>query len=813
MSPRKKSKKKKPTSKLHLGLWVLNIFVLLLGVGIIFALAGGALIAYYAAQVPDATALKTYTPPQVSRVFAADGSITAEYAEERRIFVPIAQIPKPVIDAFLAAEDSGFFTHGGYDLKAIVRAALVNILTDKTQGASTITQQVAKTFFLSSERTFTRKIKELILAWRLEQTLSKERILELYLNQIFLGNGAYGIVAAAQTYFNKPLAELTIAERALLAGLPKAPSRYNPIRNPAEAKARRDTIIHRMQDEGMITKENADTAILSPLNLNPTRLLATQNAATFSEHVRRFVEAQVGSEKLYRDGLSIHSTLNPTLQAAAVKALYEGLRAYDRRHGWRGGLGKLSVLLDWPIKLAEESEKYNAYGAFGQLAVVLGFEKNSGAATIGLQDGLKGRIPLAGVQWARKYINANAMGDEPTSVRDLLSVGELIWVRPLGEEGELSGKKEPEFGLEQIPAIQGALLALDVRTGAVLAMVGGHGDASGFNRATQALRQPGSAFKPVVYLTALENNYTPASVVLDAPVVLPGGKDGELWKPQNYTEKVYGPTPLRKGLEESRNLMTIRLARDVGMQNVITTARRLGLTGAIDGTDLSVALGTGSVSLMEMTTLYASFANNGIKPIPFWVNTIADASGTIVFDAAMPTVSDSTLVAAHAGVQMVSPTLAYQMTSMLQGVVQRGTATAALSLKRQVAGKTGTTNDYNDAWFIGYSPDIAVGVWVGFDKPENLGRAETGGKAALPIWIEFMQTALRDMPERGFSIPEGITFVRIDAATGLLPNPATTETLVEAFTPGTAPTTSAPTGGVVPEGITGEDGNLSEGLF
>ena len=560
-----------------------------------------AILFYFAQQVPDYRQLADYKPQLITKLYDRHGALLAEYAKQRRVYVPIDEIPLDVKHAYLAAEDMAFYSHGGYDLKGIFRAALVNILTNRKQGASTITQQVAKTFLLTRERTYTRKIKELILSHRIEETFTKDHILELYLNRIYLGNGTYGVSAAAMGYFGKGLEDLTVGQRALLAGLPKAPSRYNPLINPQEARWRRDVILNRMYNEGMITKSQRDEAISRDLELDPRQSINDDVAPHFSEHVRKFLSKTYGSDTLYKGGLSAYTTLDKQLQIYAENAIYKGLRAYDRRHGFRGPVGRMSVLYNWQVRIEEQAKNWRNKSEIGELAVVLEVNDSTQTVRIGLSGSKEGLITLSRLKWARDYLDENTRGPQVKKVSDVLNVQDLILVKSLEHIVDRQ-KKEPLFdeeglayySLEQIPKVQGALVALDVKTGAIRAMVGGLGDGRGFNRAVQAKRQVGSAIKPIVYSLALERGYTPASIILDAPVVM--RQDDSSWKPQNYSTKVYGPSTLRLGLEKSRNLMTIRLARALGIRNITRHADTFGLDLDLSH-GLSAALGSSVHSL------------------------------------------------------------------------------------------------------------------------------------------------------------------------------------------------------------------------
>lgn len=776
--------------------------VLILGGGAVLfgVMVLSLLFLYFSIQLPDFRTLADYKPAQITRVYAHDGQLVTEFARERRIYTPIRDIPKELIQAYLAAEDSSFFEHQGFDPRGILRAAVMNTLTDKKQGASTITQQVAKTFLLSSERTYSRKIKELILAYRIEKAFTKQEILELYLNQIYLGAGAYGVTAAGITYFSKPLKDLTIGQRALLAGLPKAPSAYNPLRNPDNAKARRDLIIRRMQDEGYITAEQADKAIATGLELSPANTMHGTDAPDFAESVRRELVERYGEEEVYENGFVVQTTLDVDMQRYATKAVRYGVRSYDRRHGWRGPLENVSFMLDWQTKAKEMDSKYSHMRAIGTPAVVLGVNNKKGQVQVGFASGDKGIIPMEGLRWARKHVSASGVGPEITKPSDVLKEGDVVLVKRMSDVPELAGVADAKskFSLEQWPNVQAALIALDPQTGAIRAMVGGFDGAGNYNRAIQAERQPGSSFKPFVYATALEQGYTNSSIILDAPLVLDGGDSGE-WRPQNYTNEIYGPSTLRRGLEQSRNLMTIRLARDIGINNVIDRAGAYGLnTKGLSRNDLSTSLGSGSLSLISMTSAYSVFVNAGKRVAPYFMESIQDVTGRQILRG-HEGCEDCEGIGANPGrkprpvalneQQVIDPVTAYQMVEMLRGVVLRGTGAAAKAVGQPVAGKTGTTNDYVDAWFIGFSANLVTGVWIGFDIPSTLGNAETGGRAALPIWVDFMKNALKDGRNTDFDVPPGVTFVTVDADTGELPSSASTNTLLDVFPQGKEPTT------------------------
>ncbi len=787
-------------------------------------LAGSAAAAYVlwyvSRDLPNYEALNNYRPPVMTRIHANDGSLIAEYATERRIYVPINAVPKLVINAFLAAEDKNFFKHSGLDLQGIVRAILINIENYRNKdrrlvGASTITQQVAKNFLLSSDQTFTRKMKEAILAIRIERAFTKEDILELYLNQIYLGLGAYGVAAAALNYYGKSLEELDLSEAAYLAALPKAPKNYHPFRQTKRAIARRNWVLSQMADNGFVSEEKAKLAQRQPLKVNPrpfgTHIFA---AEFFAEEVRRELQRLYGNDKLYGGGLSVRTTLNPNLQRVARKALTIGLVSYDRRHGWRGAVGKIETTGDWGLALSkiEVLPDIDPW----RLAVVL--EATEKTATIGLRPGtLKnghleekretGIIPFEEVKWARKYINTSAQGKTPKAVTDVLAPGDVVYVAPREIEPDKKkdksspGSDEPqiadgEWTFMQKPEVEGAIVAMDPHTGRVHALVGGFSFAeSQFDRAVQAKRQPGSAFKPIVYTTALDNGYTPSTVVLDAPISIDQGPGKEPWKPKNYGGKYNGPSTLRLGIEKSRNLMTVRLAQDMGMPLIAEYARRFGVYDDLTPV-LSMALGAGETTLIRMTTAYCILANGGKKVQPALIDRIQDRFGKTILRhdrrscpkcEAKVWEGQSEPVIADDREQIVDPHTAYQITSMLEGVVQHGTGYKVRAVKKPLAGKTGTTNDEKDAWFIGFSPDLAVGVFIGFDTPTPMGKKETGGRVASPVFRDFMKMALADQPAIPFRIPPGIQLIRVDHQTGMRPREDSKDTILEAFKPGKQP--------------------------
>lgn len=778
--------------------FLIKFFGYLFGIGAVFALIGAIGVWLYLQEMskdlPDYTALKNYEPPVMSRVHAADGQLMAEYARERRMFLPIQAIPDLLKQAYLSAEDKNFYEHFGIDPEGIARAALTyarNYGTGRRpQGASTITQQVAKNFLLTNEVSIERKVKEAILALRIEQAYTKDEILELYLNEIYLGIGAYGVAAASLLYFDKSVHELTLEEMAYLAALPKGPSNYHPFRQREQAIIRRNWVIDRMVQNGYVDSAAGEEAKAKPLAVKP-RTRGSQLFASeyFAEEVRRKVVAIYGEERLYEGGLSVRSTLDPRLQVIARKALMDGLINFDRRRGgWRGPVETLELGAgDWGEALAK-AKSYSDLPEW-QLGVVLSVTDK--AAEVGLQpeklvsgalstDRVRVTLPFEGVKWAR------VKGRAPKKVTDVLAPGDVIYVENLGERYEL----------RQFPKVSGALVAMDPFTGRVLAMVGGFSFAqSEFNRATQAYRQPGSAFKPFIYAAALDNGYTPSSVVMDAELELSQGPGLPVWRPQNYGGKYYGPSTLRLGIELSRNVMTVRLAQDMGMPLVSEYAKRFGIYDDMLPV-LSMSLGAGETTVLRMVTAYAMLANGGRKVTPTLIDRIQDRYGKTVYrheericDACIADhwaeQSEPELIDNRE--QVLDPMTAYQITSMMEGVVLRGTATRVKKLGRPVAGKTGTTNDEKDAWFVGYTPDLTVGVFVGYDTPKPMGRGATGGQIAAPIFIDFMKEALADTPPVEFRVPRGLQLIPINRRTGLRASAGAPGTILEAFKPGTAP--------------------------
>ena len=776
---------------------IIGILVRLAALGVIVGSAGVVWVFWeFGRDLPDYQQLANYEPPVMTRVHAGDGSLITEYAVERRVFVPISAIPEHVSRAFLAAEDKSFYRHPGVDPVSILGAVVTNVRNLGTGrrliGASTITQQVAQNFLLTKELALSRKIREAILAFRIERAFSKDEILELYLNEIYLGAGSYGIAAAALNYFNKSLNELSIEEAAFLAGLPKAPNNYNPVQRPEAAKVRRDYVIGRLQEDGWISESEALRAASGPVVAAPGFSDDFVEAAYFAEEVRRKLVASYGEGALYEGGMSVRTTLDPRLQKIADGALREGLIVYDRRHGWRGAVTTLADVGNWRAELAVIDPPRGTRD--WRLAAVLAIVP--GRVEIGLDDGSLGVVPLAELAWARPWRKGQRLGPKVDAAGDALAVGDVVLVEPVAKAAD--GKTYPPatFGLRQIPQIQGALVALDPHTGRVLAMSGGYDfELSEFNRVSQALRQPGSAFKPFVYMAALDSGLTPSSLILDAPIVLDQGPGLGKWKPANYTRKFYGPSPMRLGVEKSRNLMTVRLAQTVGIDRVADVAERFGVVDTLPH-QMSMAIGAGETTLLRLTTAYAMIVNGGRRIYPTMIDRIQDRHGLTVFRhdtrrcancAVAGWTGQAPPILPDGRERVIDPGTAYQMVSMLQGVVDRGTGRRISTIGRPLAGKTGTTNENFDTWFIGFSPDLTVGVYIGFDEPRSLGRGETGSSVAAPVFKTFMAQALENQPEIPFRIPPGIRLVRVNVNTGLVAQAGEGNVILEAFKPGTEP--------------------------
>lgn len=790
------------------------------GIGTAVALLVAAGVAVYVGNLskdlPDYEVLARYEPPVTTRIHASDGSLMAEYAHERRLYLPIQAIPDRVKAAFLSAEDKNFYSHPGIDIQGIGRAAVRYVSGGPMQGGSTITQQVAKNFLLTNEQTIDRKIKEAVLSFRIEEAYSKDRILELYLNEIFFGLGAYGIAGAALTYFDKSVNELTIADAAYLAALPKGPANYHPFRHTERAIERRNWVIEQMVENDYISREEAEKAKAEGLGVKPRRggtyLFAGEY---FTEEVRREIISRYGQTALYEGGLSVRTTLNPEMQRLARRAMQAGLIRYDTLRGYRGPVTTIDVSGDWGVALGEVKGLEDV--PEWTLAVVL--ESGASGLRIGLKptrqvsgelvkERVEGTVSKEGMSFAMRHV-VDGKTLKANSPADVLKPGDVVFVEK--QEGG-----DNAYRLRQMPEVSGGMIAMDPHTGRVLAMVGGFSYAqSEFNRATQAMRQPGSSFKPIVYAAALDNGYTPASVIMDGPITIQSGNT--TWTPKNYDGRAAGPSTLRSGIERSRNLMTVRLANDMGMKLVAEYAERFGVYDKL-APYLPMSLGSGETTVMRMVSAYAIMANGGRSIQPSLIDRIQDRYGKTVFrhdsrgcegcnasdwqNQPEPELIDN-------ADQVLDPMTAYQITSMMVGVVQRGTATSVAELGRHMAGKTGTTNDEKDAWFIGYTPNLVVGLYMGYDKPKSLGRGTTGGGLAAPVFKDFMRAALEGTPNVDFKVPEGMNLVSIDRKTGMQAAPGQGGTIVEAFKPGTGPADSYWVIGMGDDGSNGYGEGLS----
>jgi len=736
----------------------------------------------YSENLPDYEQLKNYNPIITSRLYAADGSLISEFSKEKRIFVPIDRIPKHLINAFLAAEDANFYKHSGIDPLAIFRTSINNFIgmmkgEGSMGGASTITQQVVKNFLLTREKTFQRKIKEAILAFRMSEAFPKDKILELYLNQIYLGSGAYGVAAAAQVYFNKSIDELTLEEDALLATLPKAPSKLDPRKNIEKAKDRRNWVLQRMIDENFIEEKEGEEAMEKPITLHSKADDDVIRASFFSDSVKKELSELYGSNSVFENGYVIRTTLNPTLQNIAVKALESGIEEYDQKHGYRGALGKIDATGKWQ----EELQKFDVkklYKDSWYRAVVLSTSKD--LVSIGVENGALGSIEFNSMKWARKYISIDGRGATPKKVTDVLNVGDVILVEQTAKNGV--------YILRQIPEVNGGFIALDPHSGRVLAMSGGYVDAPNqFNRATQAQRQPGSTMKTFGYIAALENGMTPSTIIMDEEISLNQGFGLPPYKPSNYSGQFYGPTTLRIGLEQSRNVTTVRMADQIGLDKVVDVVKKFGVNDNPQKI-YSLVLGSTETTVLRLATAYAMMVNGGKKITPSMIEKIQDRDGKTIYrrdkrechECAVK--SDEIIdfkgqlplpVLDESREEITDSATAYQITSMLQGVVERGTAARAKAVGKIIGGKTGTTNNSYDSWFVGFSPDLVAAVYIGFDTPKSLGAEETGASVALPVFVNFMKEALKDKPSTPFRVPNTVKFVKIDRTTGKFPTPAT----------------------------------------
>ena len=735
---------------------------------------------YFSSDLPNYRFLQDYKPSVSTKVYDIDGSIVADFATQKRTFVAIDEIPLFVINAFLSAEDKNFFQHPGIDARGITRAIfknLKNIVTgQRLEGASTITQQVAKNFLLSSDVSFSRKVKEAILAFRIEKYLTKKRILELYLNEIYLGERSYGIASASMTYFDKSLKELSINEAALLATLPKAPSTYNPYKNFNSALKRKNWVLERMYENKYINENLYKNLLKKPIVLKKRKLDFYKENLFFTEEVRRFLFDKYGENTLYKRGLYVKTSLDSKIQDIATKALRENLEEYDRRHGWRGAIKNIKNVSTWKNQTSEiKFDEINNWN----LALVISIQKNF--SEIELLDGSKGRILIEDTKWARKYLNADSLGPVINDLSQVFQVNDLVWVQ---------NKKNNIWLLKQIPKINGSVIISDPWTGRIYSMVGGYSfDLSQFNRSVQAKRQPGSAFKPFVYAAALENKFQPNSILLDAPYVMQQAKDPIKWKPDNYGNKFYGKSTLRSGVEQSRNLMTVRLTQLVGNQKILEFAKNLKIYESPKNL-LSYSLGAGETTLINLTNAYSIFVNGGKIFEPSIIDLIQDESGKVIFKTNLYDCKNCDEIASDTTQfptiennkkNIIDNSTAYQMVSILQGVVERGTAKKMRNSKIPIAGKTGTTNNNVDAWFIGFTPDLVIGVYVGFDDPDTLGKFETGAKAALPVFENIIKKLPKKNISPFFKVSPGINLIKINNTTGTISPIDTGSSILESF--------------------------------
>jgi len=745
-----------------------NLFISFIGIFLLISILLLVILWNFSNNIPDYKFLKNYKPPVSSKVYAGDGSLVADFSKEKRIFVPYRSIPKNVINAFLSAEDKNFFSHPGVDAKGVLRATInnfKNIMTSKRlEGASTITQQVAKNFLLTNEVSLNRKLKEAILAFRIERALTKERILELYLNQIYLGSGAYGVAAASLEYFDKSIKELDYAEAALLAALPKAPSKYNPYRDIELAKFRRNLVLKNLLENDFITPKNFETLKEKEIELKKTKKIYLEDAQYYIEDVRKSIIERLSYEKVYKQGFNINTPINLNLQKIATKSLRDGLVSYDKRKGWHGVLTNKINDSNW----INDLEDFALEKSMGwDIAIVRSIDKFS--VDIETTDKIKGQIDFKEASWIKK------------DFEEFLKNGDIIYVEKIHDN---------KFGLRQIPKVNGGIVVMDPYTGRVLALSGGFSFRnSEFNRASQALRQPGSAFKPFVYALALENNYTPSSLILDAPLVLDQGSDLKSWKPENYGKKFYGPSTLRVGLEKSRNLMTVRIAQSLGIDKIVNFSKELGIYENPEKL-LSISLGSAETTLLKLTSAYSAFVNGGKLVQPVIIDRIQDSEGNTILNNEKRACANCDQISFTSNiypivddkyVEIFSPQTAYQITSILEGAVQRGTGKKLKKLKLNLAGKTGTTNENTDTWFIGFTSNLVIGVYVGMDNPKPLGKYETGSKVALPIFENFIKKAVIKSDARPFKSAEGITMMVVDSLTGQKAKFSSKDTIIESY--------------------------------
>ena len=745
-----------------------NIFILVLSSGLLAGILILSVLWAFSSNLPDYKFLKNYKPSVSSKVYSGEGELVSDFSTEKRIFIPYKAIPNKVINSFLSAEDKNFFTHPGVDAKGVLRAVINNIsniiASRRLEGASTITQQVAKNFLLTNEVSLNRKIKEAILAFRIERALSKERILELYLNQIYLGEGTYGVASASLEYFDKPISELNYNEAALLAALPKAPSRYNPYKNIELAKFRRDLVLKNLFENNYINKIRYDKFINSKILLKKRKKIFLEDTRYFVEDIRKDVIDKFGFEKVYKQGLNINTPINLKLQRIATQSLRNGLTRYDKRKGWRGAILNKEYSKSWN----EDLEKFKLEKSINwELAIIKKIDQFF--VEIETEKFTKGIIKYENISWTKKELN------------ELFKPGDIIYVENI---------KKDNFALRQLPEINGGIVVMDPFTGRVLALSGGFSfKRSEFNRATQADRQPGSAFKPFIYALALENGYTPSTLILDAPLVLEQGSDLKMWKPENYGKKFYGPSTLRMGLEKSRNLMTVRIAQDLGLKKIVNFSKQLGIYDNPSEL-LSISLGSAETTLLKLTSAYCSFVNGGKLINPIMIDRIQDSEGNTIFNnetrkcsnckqvsflsKKFPTIEDNFF-------QIFSSETAYQITSILEGAVQRGTGKKLKDLNLDLAGKTGTTNGNTDTWFVGFTSKLVIGVYVGSDNPKPLGRYETGAKTALPIFKDFVKKAVKKKEARPFKVADNLLMMVIDPLTGQKARFESKSTIIESY--------------------------------
>jgi len=745
-----------------------NIFILILSAGLIALISIVSVLWAFSSNLPDYKFLKNYKPSVSSKVYSGEGELVSDFSTKKRIFVPYKAIPVKVVNSFLSAEDKNFFSHPGVDAKGVLRAVVNNISniasSKRLEGASTITQQVAKNFLLTNEVSLNRKIKEAILAFRIERALSKKRILELYLNQIYLGEGTYGVASASLEYFDKPISDLNYEEAALLAALPKAPSRYNPYKNIELAKFRRDLVLKNLFDNNHISKKNYEEIIKNKIILKKRKIIFLEDARYYVEDIRKDVINKFGFDKVYKQGLNINTPIDLKLQKIATQSLREGLISYDKRRGWRGPVLKEKNINNWTIGL----EKFRLEKSINwYLAIIKKIDKFS--IEIETEKKTKGIIKYENISWTKKEFN------------ELFNIGDVIYVENV---------KDNIFALRQLPNVNGGIVAMDPFTGRVLALSGGFSfKKSEFNRATQALRQPGSAFKPFIYALALENGYTPSTLILDAPLVLEQGLDLKLWKPENYGKKFYGPSTLRMGLEKSRNLMTVRIAQDLGLKKIVSFSKQLGIYDNPSEL-LSISLGSAETTLLKLTSAYCSFANGGKLVKPIMIDRIQDSEGNTIFNSEkrkcincnqVSPLSKSYPVIEDDFNQIFSAETAYQMTSILEGVIQNGTGRKLKDLNLDLGGKTGTTNGNTDTWFVGFTSKLVIGVYVASDKPKSLGKHETGAKTALPVFKSFVKNAIKKEEARPFKVADNILMMVIDPITGKKAETQSKKTIIEAY--------------------------------